>query len=74
MGVIDFSSSETLESDVHSRATDIFHQIVAQFEPSQTATKGYKSITLLRTVHEWVISKGGFLRCLFLFIEKELHQ
>jgi hypothetical protein len=72
--VIDFSSPQPLEPDQRNRATDIFNQIVAQYEPSQTEDKGYKRITLLRAAHESVISRDNFLSCFFLFVEKELRQ
>jgi hypothetical protein len=73
-GVLDFSSPQPLEPDQRNRATDIFNQIVAQYEPSQTDSKGYKRITLLRVAHDSVISRDNFLSCFFLFVEKELRQ
>jgi lipopolysaccharide export LptBFGC system permease protein LptF len=73
-GVLDFSSPQPLQPDQRNRATDIFNQIVAQYEPSQTDSKGYKRITLLRVVHDSVISRDNFLSCFFLFVENELHQ
>ncbi|KAL1979788.1 hypothetical protein VTN96DRAFT_5195 [Rasamsonia emersonii] len=74
-GVIDFSSSpQPLEPDQRSRAVDIFNRIVAQYEPSPTNAKDYKRITLLRAVYDSVIAKDDFLRCFFLFLEKELRQ
>ena len=71
-GVLDFSSPQPLGPDQRNRATDIFNQIVAQYEPSQTNSKGYKRITLLRVAHDSVISRDNFLSCFFLFITKEL--
>jgi lipopolysaccharide export LptBFGC system permease protein LptF len=73
-GVLDFSSPQPPEPDQRNRATDIFNQIVTQYESSQTNDKGYKRITLLRVVHDSVISKDNFLSCFFLFVEKELRQ
>jgi hypothetical protein len=73
-GVLDFSSPQPLEPDQRNRATDIFNQIVAQYESSQTNDKGYKRITLLRVTHDSVISRDNFLSCFFLFVEKELRQ
>ena len=73
-GVLDFSSPQPLEPDQRNRATDIFNQIVAQYESSQTNDKGYKRITLLRVAHDSVISRDNFLSCFFLFVEKELRQ
>src|SRR5258707_762889 len=71
-GVIDFSSPQPLEPDQRNKATDIFNQIVAQYEPHQTEDKGYLQITLLRVAHESVISRDNFLSCFFLFIANEL--
>jgi hypothetical protein len=73
-GVLDFSSPQPLEPDQRNRATDIFNQIVAQYEPCQTDDKDYKRITLLRVAHDSVISRDNFLSCFFLFVEKELRQ
>ena len=73
-GVLDFSSPQPLEPDQRNRATDIFNQIVAQYESSQINDKGYKRITLLRVAHDSVISRDNFLSCFFLFVEKELRQ
>src|SRR5271154_2282839 len=65
-GVLDFSSPQPLEPDQRNRATDIFNQIVAQYEPCQTDGKGYKRITLLRVAHDSVISRDNFLSCFFI--------
>lgn len=73
-GVIDFATHNLLEPDERSSATDIFNQIVAQYEPSQTSRQGYKRITLLHLTYESVVSRDNFLSCFFLFIEKELLQ
>jgi hypothetical protein len=73
-GILNFSSPQPLEPDQRNRATDIFNQIVAQYEPCQTDGKGYKRITLLRVAHDSVISRDNFLSWLFLFVEKELRQ
>jgi hypothetical protein len=73
-GVLDFSPPQPLEPDQRNRATDIFNQIVAQYEPSQTDGKGFKRITLLRVTHDSAISKDNFLICFFLFVEQELRQ
>jgi hypothetical protein len=71
-GVIDLSSPQPLEPDQRDRATRIFNQIVAHFEPSQTEDKGYKRVTLIRAVHEYTINRDNFLHCFFLHVEKEL--
>ena len=73
-GVLDFSSPQPLGPDQRNRATDIFNQIVAQYEPCQTDDKGYKRITLLRVTHDLIISRDNFLSCFFLFVEEELRQ
>lgn len=73
-GVIDFATQKLLEPDERSSATDIFNQIVAQYEPSQTTRQGYKRVTLLRLTYESVVSRDNFLSCFFLFIETELLQ
>lgn len=73
-GVIDFATHKLLEPDERSSATDIFNQIVAQYEPSQTIRQGYKRVTLFRVTYEYVISKDNFLSFFFLFLERELLQ
>jgi hypothetical protein len=72
-GVIDFASPQCLEPDQRNRATDLFNQIVAHCEPSQTENNEYKRVTLIRVAHEYVISRDSFLACFFLYIEQELH-
>ena len=72
--VIDFSSLQSLELDQHNRATDIFNQIMTQYESYQTEEKNYKQITLFHVTHESAIFRDNFLSCFFLFVEKNLCQ
>jgi hypothetical protein len=58
-GVIDFSSPQPLGLDQRNRATDIFNQIVAQYEPYQTEEKGHKQITILRVAHNKFIVQSS---------------
>src|SRR5947208_1922750 len=64
-GVIDLSSPQPLEPDQRDRATRIFNQIVAHFEPSQAEDKGYKRVTLIRAAHEYTLNRDNFLHCFF---------
>lgn len=73
-GFIDFSSPQILDSDLHNKATDIFNQIITQYEPSQTEDEGFKWATLLRVTHEFMGSKDNFLSYFFIYAEMELWQ
>lgn len=75
-GFLDFSSTSVLTPDQFNQATAIFDQIVSRYEPSQAERPSptYKHITLLRTVHESVISKDIFLNHFFLFVDADLQR
>ena len=73
-GFLDFSSPTILEPHQLSRAVEIFNSLVSRYEPLQADHRRYGYITLLRTVHEFVVSKDNFLKHLFLFIGRDLRQ
>ena len=71
--VLEFSSTVVLQPDQLNQATSIFTQIISRYEPTEADVRSYKFITLLRVVHESVVSKDNFLRYFILFIDAELH-
>ena len=73
-GFLDFSSPAILEPDQLNRAIEIFSFFVTRYEPLQANHRKYGYITLVRTVHEFVVSKDNFLKHLFLFIDRDLSR
>lgn len=73
-GFLDFSSSTVLTPDQCSQGTTIFNQLVSRYEPFQAERTTYKYVTLLRTVHESVVSKDNFLNHFFLFVDADLRH
>lgn len=47
---------------------------MTRYESSLINAKDFKRITLLRAVYDSVVAKDDFLRCFFLFVEKDLHH
>lgn len=69
--VIDFSSSQPLETDQRVRATQIFYQIIHHCEPSQTKEGPYKRISLVCLTYEYALSQDNFLRYFFRYLNEE---
>ena len=72
--VLEFPSPTTPGPNQLRQATEVFNQILSRCEPSQADSRRYKYVTLLRTVHDSIISKADFLHHFFLFIGAELRR
>lgn len=69
--VIDFAQHDRQDDHtIIAKATDTFHSLVRLPQSNDGPPRGYQRTTLLQSTFDAVQSKSGFLRYLFVFIEK----